>query len=414
VYQFVKAICLSRSIGSQWQEIDISNELVYLIFRNYAKIYLELFNTFMDENQNVDMDILRAQYSSYNGTLLQLLTEIGNTTLDAVPELPNTDVKHARYSDAYRSMYKIYPAQIGMILDENYPQESLPDLEIKRPNYPTDLGLLHTHCLMSVNGYYHSTDSDGTRTFIKDGAITMRKGNMNHVGILSFLDVGEVSKINIDPANIFPENNTQLLKNKVHFTVPNDLSNKSFFLVLGGYLVFPQEEVFWQVSDNEFVLDLNRLPYVERIYESGLYLDLSHLQLTDVAYTTDGINIDEVWSDRVIRNYMTLSQSFLVLVDIPHLTTNKIELRHSNLPGTFTSYQDPTYPLIVNYGKSAEYWKVKEGDRWAVTVVDSFMRNYILSRQPMSTLVNVTGNLVSFSPFEFSRGFLLEITGYTT
>jgi len=109
---------------------------------------------------------------------------------------------------------------------------------------------------------------------------------------------------------------------------------------------------------------------------------------------------------------MTLSQSFLVLVDTPNLVTNKIELRHSQLPGMFTAYQDPVYPLLVNYGKVGEYWKTHEDGYWSVTVQDSFLRNYILSQQPIYHLPNITNNLLPSKPFWHSRGYLLEIAAY--
>jgi hypothetical protein len=128
----------------------------------------------------------------------------------------------------------------------------------------------------------------------------------------------------------------------------------------------------------------------------------------------NGYNVDELFSDEVIKRYMTLTQSFLVLVDIPYMVSEKIHLRHSSMPGMFTAYQDPTYPLIVGYGKVAEYWKIHESGHWSVTVHDSFMRNFVYSEAPPQQLHQVTDNLLAGQPYHHSRGFLLQLAGYTS
>ena len=78
----------------------------------------------------------------------------------------------------------------------------------------------------------------------------------------------------------------------------------------------------------------------------------------------------------------------------------------------FTSYIDPKYPLIVNYGKVAEYWKTEEDGFWSVTVTDSFYRDYLFSQQPAHELEAVSNNRIPMRSFQHSKGFLLEIAGY--
>lgn len=412
MYNFVGSVCLSRSIGSQWHDVDLSNILVFDIYATYSKVFLVLYNDVLVSDVYVDLDTLKAEFSSYNDTLANLLVFLANRTLPTVSSLPSTTIKVAKYSDAIRSNYKVNITKIGVVTPDNYPDSEKHDLEITRPNYATDLQLIHDHCLVSVNGYYHMTDADGVKAYVYKGGDTMRKSRSNHLGILSFLDMGVLTKIPIAPANITGQTLDSPLKDKIYFSVDENLDNKSYILVLGGYLVFPSENIFWRNGDNSFALDLNNLPYLERIYESRLYMDMSGLELTEQIINPDVINAPEAWSDRVIKNYLTLSQSYLVLVDTPNLLTNKINLRHSSLPGMFTAYQEPVYPLVVSHGKVAEYWKVLEDGHWAVNVQDSFLRNYVLSQQPGSILENINSNLEPNRPFFHSRGYLLEIQGY--
>jgi hypothetical protein len=413
MYSYVSAITLSRSIGSQWVEEDISNILVFNIYDTYQKVYLTLSNTVLPNNIYVDMDSLKAEFSDYNDTLDNLLIFLDNRTLDTVSTLPTLGIKRAKYSDAYLSKYRVDLTTIGHNYPDNYPTEDKHDLLLTRPEYKTNMGLLHDYCLLSVNGYYHMTDKDETNNlaFIAKGADTARKGNQNHVGILSFLDVGRVTKLPID-INKITSDPGGLLKDRTYFAIDQVTDNRSCFLVLGGYLIFPQDNVFWKNGPKNFVLNIQNIEYLEKIYESILTLDLSSLGLTGSPINPDLISIDEIYSDDVIKKYLTLSQSYLVIVDTPNLITNKIHIRHSDLPGMFTSYTDPTYPLIVGHGKSVEYWKVLEDNYWSVTVQDSFYRDYILSITDDSKLISVNNNIVPNIPSRHSRGFLLEIQGY--
>lgn len=412
MYAFKKAVCLGRTIGSQWHDVDLSNILVYDIFATYLKVYLSLSNPLIDGDIFVDLDTLRAEYSSYNDTLNNLLVELGDRSLATVEKLPTTDVKYAKYSDAYLSEYKVDITKIGVVTASNYPASELKDLVVTRPKYNTDMSLLHSHCLVSVNGFYHMTDTDGSKAYVYDGGTSMRKSGNNNLGILSFYDVGGLKKVKLDKSRIVSGGDGSTLKEKIYFTVDEELDGKCYILVLGGYLVIPEDGVFWRNSENGFALDLSKLPYMERIYESEGYLDLDGLGLSKQSINDKAINVAELWSDEVIKRYMTLSQSYLVIVDTPYIATKKLHIRHSNLPGMFTSSSDPVYPLCVGYGRTVEYWKVLEDDVWSVTVQDSFMRNYVLSWQSDSTLRNVTDQLVPNRPFWHSRGYMLEIAGY--
>lgn len=414
MYTYVRALALSRSIGSQWTEMPLADILVFDIFQNYTKVYLVLSNPLLTEDVFVDMDTLRASYSSYNDTLNALLVLLNDTALPTVSTLPDTTVKFAKYSDAVRVGYKIKPCTAGQVFPDGYPTIEYKDLEVTRNQYATNMQLIQDYCLVSVNGYYHWDESASGASYVYDGSITMRKSNLNHMGILSFYDIGKLTKVKLDPANIVPVTAGTDLKDKINFSVTHDLENKSYILVLGGYLCLPQEGVFWRSGQNGFTLDINRINYKERILESQQYIDLKALGLTQYPIGDNVISIDELLSDEVIKKYMTLSQSFLVIVDTPNLVSNKIHVRSSNLPGMFTCYQDPVYPLIVNYGKVAEYWKTEEAGQWSLSVQDSFLRNYVVSQQPVKSGQAITDNLLGNNPFYHSRGFFLELASYAS
>lgn len=411
-YTLVKAVVLGRTIGSQWKEVDVSIVPVVVLFNTYYKVYLELSHVSLTENIYVDLDIFRQHYSSYSGFVADMLNVIGDATLETVNGLPNTDIKYVKFSDAFRSEYKVDLTVIDQVLPDNYPTSLKDDLVITRPRYDTDMSLLHTHALITVNGYVHETITHDNKTYVYDGGKTMRKARNNALGILSFLDVSEVHKKHLTEDMIFNNAINGQLYDRTYIDTGIDLNNKSYFMVVGGYLVFPEDNVLWRTNDHTIALNLNQLPYIERFYESDIVLDQSHLAIERDASNPGTFNINQLKSNEFIRSYLKGRNTFLVTLDVNHLSYNKIYLRHSNLPGMFTAYQDPTYPLIVNYGRVAEYWKTYEDKQWSVTVHDSFLRNFVIDHYSQNAMEVVNVHLVPMTPNRHSRGFLLEIGGY--
>lgn len=411
MYQYRNAVALARTIGAQWTPVDIDDILVYDIFAIYSQIVLELDTIYLDDPICVNMDQFRMEYSSYNGTLNALLSAIGNRALVTVPSLPNTELAFAKYSDAFRAEYKVALGLAGQNLPANYPDADKRDLIVTRPNYNTDMTLLHTHCLVTVNGLLHMTDANSTSAYVYDGGMSLYKSKCNHLGILSFLDIGTVQKIPVNPDNVFAQEADNILRNKMYLYLDQDTSNKTVLFSLGGYLLLPEEGIFTQTGPNVFCLNISAMPLLERYFESSKYLDFTSLGLDILVDDPDRISAEQFYTDAVLKKYVTLSQSFFIVIDTPNLVTNKINIRHSNLPGMFTCYQDPVYPLFVGYGKMAEYWKTEEDGHWSVSVQDSFYRNYVLSYQPNFGLNNVTPNLVPNNVYHHSRGVLLEIAG---
>lgn len=412
MYNYHSALVLGRTIGAQWHEADLSHILVYDIFNNYSHVFLTLTNPYLDGPVHVDMNALRARYSSYDGLLTQMLIDIGNETLPTVPTLPNKRVRYAKYSDAFLSGYKVDTTKIGVGNINGYTPSELVDLKITRPDSDTDVSLIHKYCLVTVNGYIHRTDTDNINTFVYEGRKSLARCRENQAGILSFLDIGRLKQVPIRAENIYAQDTDSDLKTRAYFWIDENLTNKSVALVLGGYLIFPEENVFWQTGESTFAINFNAMPLVERLVESNMYLDLSFLGLDRYDDSPDLMSVPELLSDEKLKKYMTMSQSFVVVIDAPSVFVNRSHIRNCNMPGMFTAYQDPTYPLFVNYGKMVEYWKTFEDGQWSVTVRDSFLRNFVLSSKPDAHLGVISPAGVPTQTFYHSRAYMLQIGAY--
>ena len=408
----MKTVVLPRIIGSQWKEINIDSIPLKQVYVDYYKIYVELSHVSLANHIYVDMDSFKKDYVLYTGTIIDLLVLIGDATLTTVASLPSDSIKYVKYSDAFRSNYKVGLTKIGQSLPDNYPISLKDDAVLSRPKYPTNMTMLHTHALVTVNGFIHATDADDKNTYIYDAGKTLRKSRQNSIGILSFSNISQLKKLRIKEEDIHTAPGSSSLYERMYLDTKVDLTGKSYFLVMGGYLVFPDEQVLWKVNDTTVALNCNMLPYIERFYESDAVMDLTELNIERDLDNPGLFNINQLKSNEFIKSYMLARNTFVVILDTNHFVYNKNYLRHSNLPGMFKSYQEPEYPLIVNYGRIAEYWKTYEDEQWSVTVNDSFLRDYVLDFYTETNLELINNHLVPMSPNQHSRGFLLELGCY--
>jgi hypothetical protein len=412
MYTYVSGLVLALTDESQYEVLDISNTPINILFQQYSQIYLTLANPYLVNNVYVDFTAMKNTLAGYVGTIPQWLINIGNLTLPTVPVLPNSLVNYTTYSDATIAGYKMNVCKIGYQIPINYPVDLLPDLQVSRPNYNTNLGLINTNCIVTVNGFLHQTDYDGTYAYIVQGANTMRKSKINHVGILSFLNIGTVSTLPIDTTKIYsdPSDTIQTLKNKVYLYLDENTTGQTVMLSLGGYLIYPQADVFYQVGPGTYVLHIDQLPIVQRYFESNQYIDLSSLGLDLTNVYPNTINVNQFLSYTVLKLYLSLSQSFWIIVNTPILRYNKIYFEHTKLPGMFIAYDEPTTPLFVGYGRMAEYWKVYEDGQWAISTDNSFQNKYTFETMPLSQqLGNINNSVLPTTESYISKGFSLQI-----
>ena len=413
MYKFISSLCLGNTVGAQWETPDLTNVLLNSVLLEYKKFYLTLSHPALPTPVFVDMNPLRTSVSGFTGTVSQWLTSLGDTSLPTVSVLPDRRIKYAKFANAIQSGYHLELALAGLNYHPNYPNISKSDIRVTRQHFSTQMGLLDSHCLVTVNGFIHQCLGNETEAFILDGATTARMGNDNHVGIYSFLDIGKLTKIKLDPLTIVPMEAHSTLMEKIRFTVNTDLTNKSFFLVLGGYLVLPQENVFFQTAPNTFSLDLNQIPFVERLLESFTLINLSSLGLIPPSQSVESIDLDQACSDDTIRKYMTLSQSFFVVVDTEELTIDRKVIQRAAFPGQFICYDEPVYPVIGGHGKFFEFWKQQEQGKWVVNTRDTYYRRFIYTEGPTIRTKYASGALDTTRTYDHSQAYMLEISAST-
>lgn len=410
MYTYVSAKVLLNTINSTWQSVDISNMTMVHIYATYKRVFVTLSFTSLGTQIIVDLNDIKGANQYNTETMNQFLVSNGINALPSVSNVVFSDPKYMKYSDAYRASYRVDICKIGIPLDSNMDKTLLTDARLFRPSYTTDMQDVFDYCLTSVNGFLHSTQTDGDYLYINDAGKTLAKSKFNQIGMMSFKDVGKVTQIPFTDSMIVKSDPTTLLKDNMYIDLSAfDLTNKTVLLSIGGYLHMVDNDTFYQVGTNTFSFKLSDGLYLQRYYESQVYLNFDDFYLPPLPSAPDLAIVDDIKNDITFTKYLKLTQSFVILIDCPKIFTNKYYIENRNLPGMFISYKEPKYPLFVGNGRIGEYWKVEEDGYWSVTVTDSYLRNPVFALSASADLDVTTAGLVPENRYSYGRGFLLEI-----
>ena len=402
MYRLVTALVLSKVINSQWRNINIIAIPLSELFTTYRFVYVTLTNPYINDDVYVNLFDAFPEAVSFNADITVLLANNGNKTIPTVSTLPTSTIKYASYSDASVAGYNVNLYKINAPANNGLIRSQLTDAILSRPNYDTDLTNIHTHALVTVNGFFHRTDTDGTNAFIYDAGSTLENSDNNSVGIHSFINIGTINKITLQPSDItFSMNGGNNVK--TYIKVNEDITNKTVMLVLGGYLVLLQADVFYQVGQNLFILNWCGLPILERYYDSKDILNLSSLGLDVNSNSPSMINIENFFSESVLTNYLTLSQSFLVIIDNPNIFTQNVFIRNSGWNKVYTAYNKPTYAIFGQRGRVLDYFATEESGQWTIDTNDNVLRNYSFSKTPLNMQSVITDTLVPSKPGTISN-----------
>lgn len=411
MYTLVAAYGAPTQVSQPWQQLDVATVKALpmnQLFQLYRKVYFSLDAAFLNDPIHVDVKIFYAEYLNSTQTVEQMLAQLSNNTLETVASVPVFTRTTTRYEDAFRAGYKMdvsapysHPSSIV------HPQDKT---EIRMIRKNTDMQKFYDYCMVSVNGFYHMTDTDGQYVYLLGGGKTLLKSRQNHLGILSFQDIGKVKHIPITPSMVYKLDNADSLSLRAYFDLSAlDTTNKTVFAVIGGYLYTPMSGQMRQYSEHTWMIDFATVPLLERYYEASNYLDFSSLGLTVKDKSPEAINTPEFFSDAHFLKYLTHAQSFIVIVDTPLMYEQKHFIRHNNYPGMFISYQEPKHSLITANGRVANYWKAYEDSQWAVNVHDA----YWYHRQALSIdkkdIVTMDKANLPYRTYYHSKGYFLEL-----
>jgi hypothetical protein len=405
MYFITSATGVKKGIHKQWQAIDLTSLSVASLYTTYRKVWLTLTLSTDPTPLYLDMDDVATRYATYAGTFAEWLVFIAAQSLPTRTTGPIFRHRSAKFCDAFKAGYTVTPVTHANVDSASTPMADKPDVRLTRTSPVTDYTAFFTHCLVSINGFYHLSDTDGVNGIVvSDAMTTLRHSRQNQIGLLSF---STVCSLQIVPITASMLQHTE--PGQANVTLPQDLTNKTVMLVLGGYLHVIDPVTFQRIAQDTFKVDFLSLPLLERYYESKKYLDLSSLNLESSPTNDQQIGIDDLLTPEVLTAYLTLSQSFLVILDCPEIYLQKQFIKRTGLPDMYIAYNEPIYPLVTALGRHPEYWYTLEDGQYSVTVYDALVENRIFDTVMTAELASVDAGRRPAYPGSISPAHFLEI-----
>lgn len=407
MYILNTAYCRQNKRNSRWVETDLTNTLVSTLATTYADVWF--FITYLDV---VIPKALRLSAVTNlltevapTATVQEWLTNIGNLTLPFSVTAPEFNPKVVHYTNAWHAGYDIQPIDRGGVYNPVGSRYDKEDLRIIRSDVSPEV--LTKHALFTVNGLFHMADYNAQGTYILGGNKSLILANDNQVGIYSFLNVGELQYVPITESMIRPlADDIDLYKGVyIHFPESIDTTNKTVLLVIGGYL-HVLDNVYFPISDNAFRINPGNLCLLERIYDSYRRLDLSPLGLVQYEENSSLIETESLLSDDVIKAYLTLEQSFFIVVDCESFFKELIPLDPAGTADRYIDFTQRFIPVIGCYGRMVEHHRIHEDGLYVVAGSSNQRYHYHFHTYDWTDYPGVDAGLLPANPYSQGMAYL--------
>jgi hypothetical protein len=406
-YQFVSAIAKPFNGDGHWVNANIGNVPFNQIFSTYSRTLITLSNNFLTSNVGFDLEQLRETHSGLTTTFNQFLIDNANAALATTTTLPELRTRYVKYADLFKTNYKIQPTTPFAPPDTDHVLQDKTWLHLSKPSI--DYSDFYNYCLVNVNGFFHLTDFDTSGVYVKDGMKSKFISGKAEIGALDFTDIGKLTFIPITESMVYKQTPDQVFKNACFVDIDVSTKDKTVALVLGGYLHVLDSVTFKQIGDTLFHIDFSNLPLLERYYESRKYIDLSSLSLETTNRNDSLVGMQELYSDAVLLKYLTLSQSFFVIIDNLDMFVRRDYLHATPAPNKYISYTKPEFPIVTGFGKITNFWSVYEDKQWSIACSDSFYNNYLFNTVKLEDQPTASNARVPEAPVTNSKAFFLKI-----
>lgn len=407
MYTLVKAVLRERGINKVWENVDISKMTIPNIFKKYHSGYLVLQSPLLDHLQYIDLQALKAMKIPMNTQVFtQWLQTLGNTKLPATEVEPKFSEGMIGYVDAWQAGYMVHRAdpQTGLP-NKNRVETDLTDALITKTSLtPSKMA----DALITVNGFLHRSGVTKAGLVVKDAGRTLDVSLRNQIGIISFAKLAPMKIIGIKSEQILKVSETIPLYNSAFINLGVDLTNKSIIMSLGGFFNFSGIEVV-NPEMGLIKLQLTQANLHKRLMESIGKIDLTPLGLFMPNNMPKSIPVAQAIDDVTIRKYLTMSQTFMVVVDTPALSVNRIMLSDVPAQSVYECVNEPKLPLITSIGLLPEYNKVLQGTTWVIRCNHLWHKDYNYETGNLANMDRYPPQVLPTKGYHKEIGHLLEI-----
>lgn len=415
MYRYESSILRERGSNSPYVSVDLTNVKMQQLFDNYQDGFIELSEPSLSKNVFVRLQELRQQELPFSNVVFpQWLASIGNKTIFGSTYPPRLIEKSIRAADAIQAGFDVRLSHPRDPFGSGpYPASDLRDAFIEK-RVP-QLDFIQKRTLTTVNGLLHLNIPGARGLIIKEAGRSLQHEGDNHIGLISFENIGELKQIKILPEMIapIPETFDSTHREGFYINIGQDLRNKTIMFVFCGRL-YTTSDIVQRINDDGVVrINLYLLDILQLILESKPKIDLSSLDLDERIYMQGATNIADVIDNSVIMAMLLLMQSFFVVVDAPRLLYDRISVDQPKLPGIFESTNPVTLPYITASGILYPYWKITHNATYHILrrlhLKDTFYRSPLWYTNGLATGEEWVNNLDAIRAVDYETGQLLSI-----
>lgn len=361
MYSYVSAHLIPKGSAVQPVSVNISSMLLHTIFLNYQGGYITLSNPALGGLVYVELgELQQSTLPLRNLAFTTWLGSLGALTIPSTTDEPNYDLpKVVRYRDAYASGFavnKIHPTYSGTVQVDNHElSDAIMTGEFLNVPYAQD------YLLTTVNGFLHYSYPRENGIVIEGASRTLETGDNNSVGLLNFIDVGEIKQYRLSPTTVLNENDLPLhISAIIQLGVP--LTGKTVLCSIGGVLHGEHDIVSVLDRENGVIkIRTNKLDLLYRYMTTRRMIDLSGLDL-NLPEPIENASLTQAFkTDAAVMNYLTSTHSFAIVVDNPTMAVSRTLPLYSQLLGEYTSTLTDALPLIGNNGRLIPYRRTRQG-----------------------------------------------------
>lgn len=382
MYQLVNAYLRAHGKNKTWSLVDISLLPLNTVFTKFNDGYITLLNPSLDPNPLfVDLQQLKnAALPFLNLPFETWLQSLSNRPLPFLTQEPTYTTKTITYSDANQAGFDITRIHPTFVIDECGPNpyftnDELSDLRLEKNGVSVEE--VQKYILCTVNGFLHPTIPIETGIQIKDAALSIDVCNENSIGLISFKNIGEIQQVPITVGMLSRINNFPA-RYEYYINLNTDITNKTVMLSIAGYLHL-EDDTFDVVSYETGLIkvSLTRVNVIRRLFEMKRYLKLTHLVHNRSNSKPDTVNVLDFYKNENIEALLTMTQSFVILVDTDNLYYEREIVDKSLFPNVYEYGLEPTVPLRTSTGRLPEYWRTYEHQTWVMSLSDTYQREYL-------------------------------------
>lgn len=408
MYDYVSAKVKSRTGRGTWKEQDVSSLTLEQIDKEFIEVHFTLRSSADNAIRFTTLTNLKKLGIIYSMTIVQWLSHIGSRAIEVYTTPFEIEKKTARYRDALAAGFNF-----KLVGHNTHPDVPLP-ISDRNDIYLTKTGINPEHAgnttLVSINGLFHYSTSGYNGLVVYEGGRSIMRSGKNGIGILNLEDVGTVEKILLEEGMFFKPHADVKASEAMYFKLGEPLTGKTLLLVIGGYLHI-LDDVYQVISDENGIVkvNINKIALAQRIFESRDLINLSTLNIHTTQVNQGLIETQALYSEENLLAYMTLPQSFAVIVDTPDLYVEEHPAEKANLPGLFYSSDVPKLPLKTRTGRMPEYWVKREDQTFVCYIDDNLSKNYVFEASDKDELLYLSETLVPGRKYGYSIAHWVEI-----